>query len=142
MIKSVDADATVTIATSENQVGTIQSQLEDSVRISIEPCRRDTFPAIALATAYLHDRLGISRDDAVVVCPVDPYVDLDYFQMLSKLNEKAKSEVSNLTLMGTEPTYISFPMCWIKVSSCWDQTLMMNCLTVMRRFQRFLLTML
>ena len=79
MIKSVDADATVTIATSENQVGTIQSQLEDSVRISIEPCRRDTFPAIALATAYLHDVLCADRNDAIVVCPVDPYVDVDHY---------------------------------------------------------------
>ena len=107
MIKSVDPAATITIATSENQVGTIQSQLEDAVSISIEPCRRDTFPAIALATAYLHDRLGVNRDNAVVVCPVDPYVDEDYFQMLSKLNEKALSGTSNLTLMGIEPTYPS-----------------------------------
>ncbi len=107
MIKSVDENATITIATSENQVGMIRSQLEDNVNISIEPCRRDTFPAIALATAYLHDRLGIKRDDAVVVCPVDPYVDEDYFQMLFTLNEKALIGSSNLTLMGIDPTYPS-----------------------------------
>ncbi len=107
MIKQVDADTTITIATSKNQVGSIQSQLGDLVNISIEPCRRDTFPAIALATAYLHDVLHISRDEAVVVCPVDPYVDEDYYQMLSKLNEKALSGESNLTLMGIEPTYPS-----------------------------------
>ena len=57
MIQEVDKDAAVTIATSENQVTSIRSQLGDSVGISIEPCRRDTFPAIALATAYLHDIL-------------------------------------------------------------------------------------
>ena len=107
MIKSVDPDSTITIATSENQVGTIQSQLEDAVSISIEPCRRDTFPAIVLATAYLYDRLGVNRDDAVVVCPVDPYVDEDYFQMLSKLSDRAVAGTSNLTLMGIEPTYPS-----------------------------------
>ena len=107
MIKSMDSDATITVATSEAQVGTIQSQLEDSVSISIEPYRRDTFPAIALATAYLHDRLGISRDDAVVVCPVDPYVEEDYFKMLSILNQRAADGKTNLVLMGIEPTYPS-----------------------------------
>ena len=89
MIKSVDETASITIATAENQVGIIQSQLEDKVNISIEPCRRDTFPAIALATAFLHDRLGVDRDEAVVVCPVDPYVDEDYFCMLLKLSDRA-----------------------------------------------------
>ena len=45
----------MTVATSKSQVSSIHNQLGDSVGISIEPCRRDTFPAIALATAYLHD---------------------------------------------------------------------------------------
>ena len=31
--------------------------------------RRDTFPAIALAAAYLKDVKGISEDEPVVVCP-------------------------------------------------------------------------
>jgi len=59
MIHQVDKDAKITIATSENQVTSINAQLGDKVGISIEPCRRDTFPAIALATAYLHDMKGI-----------------------------------------------------------------------------------
>lgn len=66
MIQEVDKDAAVTIATSENQVTSIRSQLGDSVGISIEPCRRDTFPAIALATAYLHDRQGVDTEETVV----------------------------------------------------------------------------
>ena len=54
-IKRVDADANVTIATSKTQVSAIHHQVGEEVGISVEPCRRDTFPAIALATAYLHD---------------------------------------------------------------------------------------
>ena len=54
-IMSVDPTATVTIATSKSQVSAIHNQLGSNVGISIEPCRRDTFAAIALATAYLHD---------------------------------------------------------------------------------------
>lgn len=52
MIREVNPDASITIATSESQVASIKAQLGDTVGISIEPCRRDTFPAIALATAY------------------------------------------------------------------------------------------
>ena len=54
-IKKIDKDATVTIATSKMQVSAIRNQLGDDVGISVEPCRRDTFPAIALASAYLAD---------------------------------------------------------------------------------------
>ena len=76
-IKTVDPKATVTIATSKSQVSAIHNQLGEVVGVSVEPCRRDTFPAIALATAYLHDVKGIPEDEAVVVCPVDPYVNED-----------------------------------------------------------------
>lgn len=106
-IRKVDADAVVTIATSKTQVSAIHNQLGEGVGISIEPCRRDTFPAIALATAYLHDVQGVPEDEAVVVCPVDPYVDDDYFEALKKLGEQAEKGEANLVLMGIEPTYPS-----------------------------------
>ncbi|MBP3476599.1 MAG: cupin domain-containing protein [Lachnospiraceae bacterium] len=106
-IKKIDADATVTIATSKTQVSAIHNQLGDDVGISVEPCRRDTFPAIVLATAYLHDVQGISEEESVVVCPVDPYVDDDYFMALKMLGEQAEKGEANLVLMGIEPTYPS-----------------------------------
>ncbi len=106
-IKSADPDAQITVATSKSQVSALYNQLGEGVGISVEPCRRDTFPAIALATAYLHDVKGISKDDAVVVCPVDPYVDDDYFEALKKLWELARNGTANLVLMGIAPTYPS-----------------------------------
>ena len=106
-IKKVDADATVTIATSKMQVSAIHNQLGDEVGISVEPCRRDTFPAIALATAYLVDVQHIDPEEAVVVCPVDPYVEDDYFEALKGLSEQAEKGEANLVLMGIEPTYPS-----------------------------------
>lgn len=106
-IKTVDTDATVTIATSKTQVSAIHNQLGEGVGISVEPCRRDTFPAIALATAYLTDVQGISPEESVVVCPVDPYVDDDYFQALKDLAALADKGEANLILMGIEPTYPS-----------------------------------
>ena len=83
-IKQVDKEATVTIATSKTQVSAIHNQLGEEVGISVEPCRRDTFPAIALATAYLADVQGVDPEEPVVVCPVDPYVEDDYFEAPAK----------------------------------------------------------
>lgn len=104
MIKEVDQESTVTIATSENQIPQIKAQLGEKVGISVEPTRRDTFPAIALAVAYLKKQ-GVKDDEPVVVCPVDPYVEADYFECLKELSQEAGK--ANLTLMGIEPTYPS-----------------------------------
>lgn len=106
-IKKVDSDATVTIATSKTQVSAIHNQLGEGAGISVEPCRRDTFPAIALATAYLTDVCKIPEEEAVVVCPVDPYVEDDYFAALKELGSLAEKGDANLVLMGIEPTYPS-----------------------------------
>lgn len=106
-IQKVDKDSNVTIATSKSQVSSLHNQLGNDVGISVEPCRRDTFPAIALATAYLHDVMNVSEDEAVVVCPVDPYVDDEYFEVVKQLGEIAESGEANLVVMGMEPTYPS-----------------------------------
>ena len=112
-IRSVDPGAFVTVATSKSQVSAIHNQLGD-VSISVEPCRRDTFPAIALAAAYLHDVIGLPADEALVVCPVDPYVDADYFRCVERLYKAAQQGKNRLTLMGIEPTYPSEKYGYIK----------------------------
>lgn len=106
-ISRVDKDAKVTIATSKSQVAAIHNQLSDSVSVCVEPMRRDTFPAIALAATYLHDELNVSDDEAVVVCPVDPYVDDSYYEAVAKLGTLAEKNAADLTLMGIQPTYPS-----------------------------------
>ena len=107
MITEVDKEAKVTIATSNNQVALIRGQLGEKVGISVEPCRRDTFPAIALAVSYLHDIESVSRNEVVAVCPVDPYIESDYFIMIEKLCNIAKITDYNLALMGIDPTFPS-----------------------------------
>ena len=106
-IKAIDSDATVTIATSKTQVSAIHNQLNEGVGISVEPCRRDTFPAIALAAEYLKDVMKVGLDESVVVCPVDPYVNEEYFKALKDLSDQADKGEANLVLMGIEPTYPS-----------------------------------
>ena len=104
MLREVDNDVSLTVAAAEKQVALIKLQLNDSVDISVEPCRKDTFPAIALASAYLRDVKKVEEDEPIVVCPVDPYVDAAYFQKLKVLASQAEKEENNLVLMGIEPT--------------------------------------
>lgn len=106
-IRMVDEGANITIATAKSQVSAIHNQLGENVSVCVEPCRRDTFPAIALASAYLHDVEKIDAEETVVVCPVDPYVETPYFEALKDLAELAKAPETNLVLMGMEPTYPS-----------------------------------
>ena len=105
--EKLDANIKIVVATSASQVSSIKNQIGNSAEICIEPCRRDTFPAIALASNYIYDVLGSDRSEIVVVCPVDPYVDPDYFKEITELGRIADHSSSNLTLMGIEPTYPS-----------------------------------
>ncbi len=100
-------DAAVTIATSKTQVSSIRNQLGENVDICVEPCRRDTFPAIALAALYLRDVKGVGAGEPVVVCPVDPYVDEGYFETIARLGELVRTGSTSLALIGIEPTYPS-----------------------------------
>ena len=106
-IISVEPDAGVTIATSKTQVSAIKNQLGEKVDICVEPCRRDTFPAIALAAAYLHDVKKVPLTESVAVCPVDPYVENTYYEAVRELCRLSSEKDAKLTLMGIEPTYPS-----------------------------------
>ena len=102
-IKQINPDANVTIATSKAQVSVLHNQLDSEIGISIEPERKDTFPAIALAMAYLHDVKKVGLDEPVVVCPVDPYVEEDYFQAIQTLSDLVEKDLARIVLMGMEP---------------------------------------
>lgn len=106
-IKKADPEANIIIATAKAQVSSILNQLEEDVEISIEPCRKDTFPAIVLACEYLAGRLGIGKEEKVIVCPIDPYVDNSYFEVLQELPGVLQKKQVNLALLGIQPTYPS-----------------------------------
>ncbi len=97
----------ITIATSKRQAACLINQLGDKVNICIEPDRRDTFPAISLACNFLKDEMKVSMDETVVVCPVDPYVERDYFETIKKIAAEVETGNKNITLMGIKPTYPS-----------------------------------
>lgn len=106
-IRKVSPDANITVTTGIQQKSAVLNQLGDIVEVCVEPERRDTFPAIALAAAYLRQKKELALDDVIIVCPVDPYTDNSYFENFKRLENIAASGECNLTLMGITPTYPS-----------------------------------
>ena len=56
----------ITIATNDSQSEIITTQLGNNISIVTEPERRDTFPAIALATSYLVLKKQCPEDEVVL----------------------------------------------------------------------------
>ncbi|MDR4939564.1 sugar phosphate nucleotidyltransferase [Bacillus wiedmannii] len=106
-LKSLGIENDAVIATSKSQVDMINSQLGNDVPIIIEPERRDTFPAIALAASYLYSKEHVDLDEIVGVLPVDPYVENSFFERLLDLEKALNSSNADLGLMGVTPTYPS-----------------------------------
>ncbi|MBR1580689.1 MAG: cupin domain-containing protein [Selenomonadaceae bacterium] len=100
-------DVPITVAASQAQETVLRKYLGDRADISSEPCRRNTFPSIALAVARLHDLNGVDRDEPIVVCPVDPFVDDQFFAKFSELADVISKGEASMVLMGIEPTYPS-----------------------------------
>lgn len=95
------------IGTSKAQVEMIHSQLGSEIEVIVEPERRDTFPAIALAATYLYSVQDVSLNETIVVMPVDPYVDEAFFHKTKELELVLNESGADLALMGVKPTYPS-----------------------------------
>ncbi len=97
----------VTVATSLSQRDVIINQLGENISVVTEPERRDTFPAIALASAYLAYEKGCDADEIVVIMPCDPYTEAGYFNVISRMADAVSRDAAELVLMGIKPTYPS-----------------------------------
>ena len=106
-IFTIPAQISVTVSTSQAQEKILKKYIPADVDISAEPCRRNTFPAIALTAAYLHDVKKVDVDAPIVICPVDPYVDDNFFAHFITLADLVKTSAANLILLGINPTYPS-----------------------------------
>ncbi|MED3793800.1 sugar phosphate nucleotidyltransferase [Niallia alba] len=95
------------IATSKGQVDMIYNQLGADIPIVIEPERRDTFPAIALASIYLYSIEECDLDEIVVVLPVDPFVDNHFFRKIKEMEKMLLESDAQLALLGVTPTFPS-----------------------------------
>ncbi|QNG60206.1 cupin domain-containing protein [Bacillus sp. PAMC26568] len=104
---NVDLADSAVIATSKSQVDMIQNQLDGHIGLIIEPSRRDTFPAIALAASYVYTVKKVSLDEVVAVLPVDPYVHDGFFERVKDLEIVVQKNDAQLALIGVQPTYPS-----------------------------------
>lgn len=102
-IKEAQPNAQITIGTNKSQVEIIKEQLGEDVGIVLEPERRDTFPAIALACAYLSSEKKVSNDETVIVLPCDPYTEVEFFKTLSNLDKIISSNAADMALIGIKP---------------------------------------
>ena len=106
-IQEVHSEISITISTSKTQEKILKKYIDSDVEISSEPCRRNTFPAIALTAAFLHDVKKIPADEPILICPVDSYVDNNFFESFKIMAELVKNSPTNLVLLGINPTYPS-----------------------------------
>lgn len=100
------ADAAL-ISTGRAQVDLIMNQLGERAPYIVEPERRDTFAAIALASAYLFSEKQVALDEVVVVQPVDAFVDARFFERLHALEAHIQAGGYELGLIGVKPTFPS-----------------------------------
>ncbi len=97
-------DASVTVVSGASHRDSIELQLGAKVDSVIEPDRRNTFPAIALAASYLAMEKACSPDEVVVVVPSDTYAEDNYFDAVAQMVALVNRRVAEIVLMGIAPT--------------------------------------
>ena len=103
-ISAAYPEANVFVSCNHAQVDILRQQLE-GIDTILEPARRDTFPAIALAAAYLHYEKRMGEHEQFIVCPIDVFATSGYFELLARVRDL--TEHHQIGLMGALPTYPS-----------------------------------
>ncbi|MDC2863936.1 sugar phosphate nucleotidyltransferase [Bacillus sp. BP-3] len=106
-VQSIGLTKSTYIATCKSQTDIIQNQIDNQLPLIVEPDRRDTFPAIALASVYLHSVLNVDGNETICIMPVDAYVENSFFESLLKLEQILTDSNASLALMGVRPSHPS-----------------------------------
>lgn len=101
------------VCASRAQYDMIEAQV-GAVPFIEEPARRDTFPAIALATTFLAAH-GADSNEIAVVIPVDHFVEDRYFQQIAALEAVLQASGADLALLGVEPSEPSSKFGYIRL---------------------------
>ncbi|MGG1518918.1 sugar phosphate nucleotidyltransferase [Paenibacillus oryzisoli] len=97
----------IIVATSSSQVEMLHTQLGLDIPIIIEPERRDTLPAIALACSYLHSVIKMNEDEVVSIVSVDTFAQDHFYERVLELESLVKESDAEMALLGIKPTYPS-----------------------------------
>lgn len=115
-LKQTDLNADITIATASLQVDGIKKQLGNDVSVVVEPERRNTYPAIALAIAALVKQKKAALSDVVLIMPVDVCAKEAYFECFKDMQKIVEDKMADIALMGIVPTYPSAKYGYISVT--------------------------
>lgn len=97
----------VSVVTGEAQADSVKSQLDENADLILEPARRGTFPAAALAVMELLQQSQMPEEEIVGILPVDSCVDTEYFRLLFSLEETIRQKLAEVALIGINPSYPS-----------------------------------
>lgn len=98
----------ITIAAGAAQRDQIELQMGTKVNLVIEPERRDTFPAIALACSFLYNQKRVRKDETIAILPVDVYADNEFFEQIKNIENELKNlDGEGLVLVGAAPLFPS-----------------------------------
>ncbi|MFF2484275.1 sugar phosphate nucleotidyltransferase [Paenibacillus sp. NPDC058071] len=102
-LKELQMDRFSIIAASRSQEEILQAQLGDEATLVLEPCKRDTYPAIGLASSYLHSVMHADPNEVAIAMPVDVDADEEYFKAIMRLGEAFDRSGARIGLLGIEP---------------------------------------
>ena len=105
-LTATHTDVSVYVSCNISQEDIIKKQLGE-IKTILEPFARDTFPAIALAAAYLFYNAGVGENDVFVTCPIDVFAETEYFEKLADVEALVKTGGYAIGLLGAKPTYAS-----------------------------------
>lgn len=106
-IRQSQQDAQVFVVSSQAQTDPIRRQLGEKVIQITEPSRRHTYPAILLAGAWLLEKEQIPETETIIVLPIDPYVEQEYFDRMTIMERALEESGAEICLLGVKPTYPS-----------------------------------
>lgn len=97
----------VSVVTGGAQADSVKRQLDKNADLILEPARRGTFPAAALAVMELLQHNQMPEEEIVGILPVDSCVDTEYFRLLFSLEEIIRQNQAEVALIGIKPSYPS-----------------------------------
>lgn len=106
-LKNADINAQITVAATSWQVDSIRKQLGNDISLVVEPDRRNTYPAIALACACLLKEERAKQDEVVLIVPVDVCTRESYFECFIDMKKVVEDKQADIALLGIKPTYPS-----------------------------------
>lgn len=115
----------VAVATNDQYLSLVQMQLEKvgaekKADVLLEPVRRNTAPAIALAVKYLQECRGAADDCAILVMPSDHLIEPESV-FLRYIEEAEKQIKSQIVLFGIRPERAETGYGYIQIGSKNDE---------------------